>query len=62
MNFNEMFPSDLLSTSEQEDNSGKGTRGNFQICGKDVPRGYWVDTWALFYYFNFAIMLFSAYI
>ncbi|KAG2709504.1 hypothetical protein I3760_05G243000 [Carya illinoinensis] len=42
VNFDEMFPSDLLSNSEQEDNGGKGTRGNFQICGKDVPRGYWM--------------------
>lgn len=29
---------------KQEVASEKGAVKNFQICGKDVPRGYWVGT------------------
>ena len=44
VNFDELCPLDMDSTSKQENNDGKGALGNIQICGKEVPRGYWVDT------------------
>lgn len=44
MNFDDLCPSDMWLTGKQEDSNGKGALRNFQICGKDVPRGYWVDT------------------
>lgn len=49
MNFDDLSPSEMLSTGSQEDNNGKGRLGNFQICGKDVPRGYWVDIERLYF-------------
>ncbi|KAE9450951.1 hypothetical protein C3L33_17136, partial [Rhododendron williamsianum] len=44
VNFDELYPSDMLADKKQETiiANGKGTLGNFQICGKEVPRGYWV--------------------
>lgn len=44
VNFDELFPSDMLADKKQETiiADGKGALGNFQICGKEVPRGYWV--------------------
>jgi hypothetical protein len=44
VNFDDLCPLDMWSTEKQEDGDGKGALQNFQICGKDVPRGYWVDT------------------
>ncbi|KAK7846260.1 sulfhydryl oxidase 2 [Quercus suber] len=44
VNFDELCPLDMDSTTKQENNDGKGALGNIQICGKEVPRGYWVDT------------------
>ena len=42
MSFNDLYPADLQSATSQEDDSGNVVAMNFQICGKDVPRGYWV--------------------
>jgi len=44
VNFDEVYPTDMLADNKQETTSakGKGTLGNFQICGKEVPRGYWM--------------------
>ncbi|KAG5532286.1 hypothetical protein RHGRI_026799 [Rhododendron griersonianum] len=44
VNFDELYPSDMLADKKQETiiANGKGTLGNFQICGKEVPRGYWM--------------------
>ncbi|KAK4608628.1 hypothetical protein RGQ29_002157 [Quercus rubra] len=42
VNFDELCPLDMDSTSKQENNDGKGALGNIQICGKEVPRGYWM--------------------
>ncbi|KAM7484621.1 hypothetical protein LguiA_000630 [Lonicera macranthoides] len=36
VNFDDLHPSDLSSAN------GNGSLGNFQICGKGVPRGYWM--------------------
>ena len=47
VNFNELYPSDMWSDKTQESFTGNGkggALGNFQICGKEVPRGYWVST------------------
>lgn len=44
MNFDELFPSDIWLETKQEENDGKNELGSFHICGKDVPRGYWVGT------------------
>lgn len=46
VNFDDLCPSDTLSADKQADvtDNGKGSLGNFQICGKEVPRGYWVCT------------------
>ncbi|XP_059655427.1 sulfhydryl oxidase 2-like isoform X2 [Cornus florida] len=44
VNFDDLWPSDMLITNKQEivTGEGKGALKNFQICGNDVPRGYWM--------------------
>lgn len=44
MNFHDLWPSNLLSVTKQEDaiSQGKDAPKSFRICGKEVPRGYWV--------------------
>ncbi|KAJ7954191.1 Sulfhydryl oxidase [Quillaja saponaria] len=42
VSFDDLYPSDMWSSSNLEDDNGKGSLTNFQICGKDVPRGYWM--------------------
>lgn len=44
MNFDDFSPSHMQSADKQEvvNNNGKGGLGNFPICGKEVPRGYWI--------------------
>lgn len=43
VNFDDLCPPDLwLSNKQEVVDNGKGMLGNFQICGKEVPRGYWV--------------------
>ncbi|XP_011022966.1 PREDICTED: sulfhydryl oxidase 2-like isoform X2 [Populus euphratica] len=43
VNFDELCPPDMWSPAKQEAvNDDKGMLGNFQICGKEVPRGYWM--------------------
>ncbi|XP_034688256.1 sulfhydryl oxidase 2 isoform X2 [Vitis riparia] len=44
VNFDDLCPSDMGTPNKQEatDGNGKGALRNFQICGKEVPRGYWM--------------------
>ena len=43
VNFDDLSPPDIWSPDKQEAVSDdKGMLGNFQICGKEDPRGYWV--------------------
>ncbi|KAK9276798.1 hypothetical protein L1049_006334 [Liquidambar formosana] len=43
VNFDDLCPSDMWSANKQEIvGNGKGVLRNFQICGKEVPRGYWM--------------------
>lgn len=44
VNFDDLWPSDMWSADKQEsvNGRGKGATRNFQICGKEVPRGYWM--------------------
>jgi thiol oxidase len=40
VSFDDLYPTDFWSSQKQEDD--KSSSRNFQICGKEVPRGYWV--------------------
>ncbi|MCH93949.1 sulfhydryl oxidase 2-like, partial [Trifolium medium] len=40
VSFDDLYPTDFPSSQKQEDD--KSQVRNFQICGKEVPRGYWV--------------------
>ncbi|XP_060183822.1 sulfhydryl oxidase 2-like isoform X1 [Lycium barbarum] len=44
VDFDNLCPSDILSANNEETDScsKKGALGNYQICGKEVPRGYWM--------------------
>ncbi|XP_010044158.2 sulfhydryl oxidase 2 isoform X1 [Eucalyptus grandis] len=44
VNFDHFYPLDMLMLDRQEVSSGgdKTAIHNFQICGKEVPRGYWM--------------------
>ncbi|KAJ6431762.1 hypothetical protein OIU84_019107 [Salix udensis] len=43
VNFDDLCPPDMWSPDKQEVlSNGKGMLGNFQVCGKEVPRGYWM--------------------
>ncbi|KAL5726634.1 thiol oxidase [Ranunculus cassubicifolius] len=43
VNFDDLWPSDRFSTSSKEAAVYQGNAlSGFQICGKDVPRGYWI--------------------
>ncbi|KAF9677400.1 hypothetical protein SADUNF_Sadunf08G0103600 [Salix dunnii] len=43
VNFDDLSRPDIWSPDKQEAVSDdKGMLGNFQICGKEVPRGYWM--------------------
>ncbi|KAF8390025.1 hypothetical protein HHK36_024546 [Tetracentron sinense] len=44
VNFDDLWSSDLWSTNTRDTVIGheKSALGGFQICGKEVPRGYWV--------------------
>ncbi|XP_016472923.1 sulfhydryl oxidase 2 isoform X3 [Nicotiana tabacum] len=44
VNFDDLCPSStmLVNNEEAESCSKKGAIGNYQICGKEVPRGYWM--------------------
>ncbi|KAK4358385.1 hypothetical protein RND71_023995 [Anisodus tanguticus] len=44
VNFDDLCPSEtmLVNNEEAESCSKKGELGNYQICGKEVPRGYWM--------------------
>ncbi|CAL5209930.1 unnamed protein product [Lathyrus oleraceus] len=40
VSFDDLYPTDSWSSHKQEDD--KSLAKNFQICGKEVPRGYWM--------------------
>ncbi|KAH1035775.1 hypothetical protein GYH30_055652 [Glycine max] len=40
VSFDDLYPTDFWSTNKQEDD--KSSVRNLKICGKDVPRGYWM--------------------
>ncbi|KAI4385905.1 hypothetical protein MLD38_003893 [Melastoma candidum] len=43
VNFDELYPSEALIESQEIDpGDGKNSLHDFQICGKEVPRGYWI--------------------
>ncbi|XP_059316820.1 sulfhydryl oxidase 2-like isoform X2 [Lycium ferocissimum] len=44
VNFDDMCPPETMSVNneEAESCSKKGALGNYQICGNEVPRGYWM--------------------
>ncbi|XP_007045061.2 PREDICTED: sulfhydryl oxidase 2 isoform X1 [Theobroma cacao] len=44
VNFDDLCPPDMWSSDRHEvaTNNVKGVPSNFQICGKEVPRGYWM--------------------
>ncbi|GKV42939.1 hypothetical protein SLEP1_g50291 [Rubroshorea leprosula] len=44
VNFDDLCPSDTCSADKHADvtDNGKGALANIQICGKEVPRGYWM--------------------
>ncbi|XP_050372522.1 sulfhydryl oxidase 2 isoform X1 [Argentina anserina] len=42
VSFDDEYPLDVWAANRHEDQDGKGALGNVQICGKDVPRGYWM--------------------
>nr|GEU47599.1 sulfhydryl oxidase 2-like isoform X2 [Tanacetum cinerariifolium] len=44
VNFDDMYPSNmlLLNKDEMADSTGLGALHTFQICGKQLPRGYWM--------------------
>ncbi|XP_023764097.1 sulfhydryl oxidase 2 isoform X1 [Lactuca sativa] len=41
VNFDDLYPSNILSPSEKN-NTQHGGLTKFEICGKEVPRGYWM--------------------
>ncbi|KAK4263882.1 hypothetical protein QN277_029239 [Acacia crassicarpa] len=42
VSFDDLYPADLQSAHSQGDDNGNVVARNYQICGKDVPRGYWM--------------------
>ncbi|XP_006360419.1 sulfhydryl oxidase 2 isoform X1 [Solanum tuberosum] len=43
VDFDNLCPSEILLAKNEADScSKKGTLGNYQICGEEVPRGYWM--------------------
>ncbi|PON45787.1 DnaJ-like [Parasponia andersonii] len=42
VNFDDLFPSDILLADRRAENDGKNPLSSFQICGKGIPRGYWM--------------------
>nr|GEU35510.1 sulfhydryl oxidase 2-like isoform X2 [Tanacetum cinerariifolium] len=44
VNFDDLYPSNkwLANKHEHENGTGHGALGKFEICGKEVPRGYWM--------------------
>ncbi|KAI3910468.1 hypothetical protein MKX01_034862 [Papaver californicum] len=44
VNFDELWPSDLSSSNKQQPNVSHGMDAvkGLQVCGKEVPRGYWI--------------------
>lgn len=42
VNFDDLYPLDILAADRQGDQDVQAALQKFQICGKDVPRGYWV--------------------
>ncbi|KAI3855526.1 hypothetical protein MKW92_043334 [Papaver armeniacum] len=46
VNFDEFWPSDLSSSNKQQPNVSHGMDAvqGLQVCGKEVPRGYWLHS------------------
>lgn len=46
VNFDDLCPLDMWSSDKHDVDTSNmiGVLRNFHICGKDVPRGYWVGT------------------
>ncbi|KAM1102290.1 hypothetical protein FF1_011087 [Malus domestica] len=42
VNFDDLYPLDILAADRQGDQDVQAALQKFQICGKDVPRGYWM--------------------
>ncbi|KAF9673963.1 hypothetical protein SADUNF_Sadunf10G0078400 [Salix dunnii] len=58
VNFDDLCPPDMWSPDKQEVlSNGKGMLGNFQVCGKEVPRGYWVAVTGSSNMFNYVLLL-----
>lgn len=55
VNFDDLYPSEALSFDKSETvrSDQGGSFGNIQICGKEIPRGYWVCI--LLMLFSFAL-------
>lgn len=56
VNIDDLLPSELVLGDKQEENDGKGPLGAFQICGKNIPRGYWVGTWTSVVHLDYPIV------
>ncbi|XP_021727126.1 sulfhydryl oxidase 2-like isoform X1 [Chenopodium quinoa] len=44
VNFDDLYPPEIMADNKENGISENATKilGSFQICGKDVPRGYWM--------------------
>ncbi|KAJ9548959.1 hypothetical protein OSB04_021502 [Centaurea solstitialis] len=44
VSFDDLYPSNMWPASKQEyeNDTRHGLQGKFDICGKDIPRGYWM--------------------
>lgn len=42
MNLDDLYPSNMWIDGKQLSDNGNAALTNFQICGKEVPRGYWI--------------------
>lgn len=54
INFDDLYPSNkwLVDKHESKNNTEHEPIGKFHICGKELPRGYWVSFIFLFYLHN----------
>ena len=54
VSFDDSYPSNMWPASkrESENDTRHSLQGKFDICGKDVPRGYWVNFCLLFYFLD----------
>lgn len=59
VNFDDLYPPEIMSDNKEKGISENATNilGSFQICGKHVPRGYWVGN----FYLQFPTVLYLKY-